>query len=144
LRAAVAALESYGFHPRSLRRLSNWIQLVRFCLVGSSGYVLNLAVFSIAVEYLGLQYPLAAVCAYVVAVTNNFTLNRAWTFRGSDGAYTTQAVRYLVVSTSGLGGNLVLLTALVAAGTGALVAQATAIALMTPLTFLLNKLWSFG
>ena len=143
MRAAVAALQSYGIHPQSLRQLSNWLQLARFCIVGSCGYVVNLTVFALATDA-GVYYALAAVVAFVFAVTNNFVLNRIWTFDASDGAYATQAIRYLVVSLVGLGANLLLLTALVASGVTALAGQATAILLLTPLTFMLNKRWSFG
>ena len=41
------------------------------------------------------------------------------------------------------GANLVLLTLLVEAGLGKIVAQALAIVLVTPLNFVGNKLWSF-
>ena len=33
-------------------RRANWLQLVKFCLVGGSGYVVNLAVFTIAISAL--------------------------------------------------------------------------------------------
>jgi putative flippase GtrA len=53
-------------------------------------------------------------------------------------------MRFLVVSTLALGANLVVLTVLVALGLQEVLAQATAIVLVTPINFLGNKLWSFG
>ena len=60
-----------------LRKPANWLALVRFALVGASGYVVNLAVFALAVHALGVDYRVAAVLAFTVAVTNNFWLEPA-------------------------------------------------------------------
>ena len=69
----------------ALRRRRNWEQLVKFCIVGASGYVVNLAVFALAFHALGLHYLVAAVCSFLVAVTNNYSWNRLWTFRAQRG-----------------------------------------------------------
>ena len=127
----------------ALRRQANWVQLAKFCLVGGSGYVVNLAVYSALVAGLGVHYVLAAVCSFLVAVTNNYTWNRTWTFRHQRGHLVYQGMRFLLVSTIALGANLVFLTLLVAAGLGKIPAQAVAIVLVTPWNFLANKLWSF-
>src|SRR5437764_853786 len=83
----------------------------------------------------------AAACSFAVAVTNNYTLNRFWTFRGDRGHFAYQGLRFLLVSLVALGANLVCLRLLVAVGLGKVVAQAVAIMLVTPLNFVGNKLW---
>ena len=128
---------------RALRRSQNWIELAKFCAVGASGYVVNLAVYTALLHWAGLHYLAAAACSFVVAVTNNYTLNRLWTFRGQRGHFAYQGLRFLVVSLVALGANLVVLRVLVAFGLGKVVAQAVAIVLVTPLNFVGNKLWSF-
>ena len=129
------------------RRPGNWLQLFHFAVVGGSGYVVNLIVFSLLTSGAGLNHLLAAVGAFAVAVTNNFLLNRHWTFRrqGSAEAHAGfQAARFLTVSTVGLGVNLAVLAALVdGAGMGELPGQAIAVALATPVNFVGNKLWTF-
>ena len=40
----------------ALRRRRNWEQLVKFCLVGASGYAVNLWVFSFLVLVVGIHY----------------------------------------------------------------------------------------
>ncbi len=55
---------------------ADWQQLVRFCVVGASGYLVNLAVFSVLVHVVGAHYALAAVGAFCVAWTNNFALEQ--------------------------------------------------------------------
>jgi putative flippase GtrA len=127
-----------------LRKRKNWEQLVKFCLVGATGYVVNLWVFSLLVLVLGVHYIPAAICSFLVAVTNNYTWNRVWTFRAQRGHVAYQGMRFLVVSTVALGANLIVLEMLVRAGLTEVVAQAIAIVLVTPVNFVGNKLWSFG
>jgi dolichol-phosphate mannosyltransferase len=128
---------------RALRRPQNWLQLAKFATVGASGYVVNLSVFAALVEGAGIHYLVAAVCSFLVAVTNNYTWNRLWTFRDQRGHVAYQGMRFLVVSVVALGANLAFLEALVSAGLDKIPAQATAIVLVTPLNFVGNKLWSF-
>jgi putative flippase GtrA len=128
---------------RALGRRHNWLQLGKFCAVGASGYLVNLAVYALLLRGAGLHYLLAATGSFLVAVTNNYTWNRVWTFRGQRGHVAYQGLRFLVVSTIALAANLVLLYGLVSLGVGELPAQAVAIVLVTPLNFVGNKLWSF-
>ncbi|HEU0335640.1 MAG TPA: GtrA family protein [Gaiellaceae bacterium] len=134
---------SWGRASRALRHPGNWAQLAKFCTVGASGYVVNLAVFTLLVRGFDVHHLAAAVCSFLVAVTNNYTWNRLWTFRHSRGRVAYQGMRFLVVSTLVLAVNLGLLELLVSAGVDEVVAQALAIVLVTPLSFLGNKLWSF-
>jgi dolichol-phosphate mannosyltransferase len=128
----------------ALRRRKNWEQLVMFSLVGISGYAVNLWVFSFLVLVVDLHYIPSAICSFLVAVANNYTWNRLWTFRDERAGVAYQGARFLVVSTLALGANLLVLYALVQAGLSEVVAQAIAIVLVTPVNFVGNKLWSFG
>ena len=140
LRASGALARTRG----ALSRPHNWLQLARFCTVGASGYVVNLVVFTLLLHGAGVHYLLAATLSFLVAVTNNYTWNRLWTFRGQRGHVGYQGLRFLVVSTLSLCANLVLLALLVRVGLAEVLAQAIAIVLVTPLNFVGNKLWSFG
>jgi putative flippase GtrA len=127
----------------SFRGRSNFPQLVRFCVVGASGYVVNLAIFAVLI-YAGLHYLPAATASFAVAVVNNYSWNRLWTFRGRRGGVYNQGLRFFVVSLGSLGGDLLLLHALVGLHADKLAAQAIAIVLVTPLNFLGSKLWAFA
>lgn len=127
------------------RRPASWWQLVKFGIVGGSGYLINLAVFAVLAGSLGAHHSAAAIGAFCVAVTNNFLWNRHWTFGPGDGSAGFQAARFFAVSVASLGLNLIVLEALISSGTvGALTAQAIAVAVAMPFNFLGNKLWTFA
>jgi putative flippase GtrA len=128
----------------AVRRRHNWEQLVKFCVVGGTGYVVNLAVYAALVAGFDVHYIPAAMCSFLVAVTNNYSWNRLWTFRAQRGHVGYQGMRFLVVSTLALGANLLVLHLLVTLGLNEVLAQAIAIILVTPINFVGNKLWSFG
>ena len=127
----------------SLRSPRNWGQLAQFCVVGAIGFAINLAVYRTLVHN-GVEFLVAAVCSFLVAVTSNYTLNRYWTFRDHRGHIGIQGMRFFAVSLVALGANLLLLELIVgAAGREKVLGQAIAIVLVTPLNFVGNKLWSF-
>ena len=105
--------------------------------------MVNLAVFAALVHWADMHYIPAAICSFLVAVTNNYVWNRLWTFRGQRGHVVFQGLRFLVVSTIALGANLLFLGILVWLGMPKVSAQAIAIVLVTPWNFVANKLWSF-
>lgn len=128
-----------------VRRRHNWVQLIKFCAVGGSGYVVNLAVFTVSVEIAELHHLLAATAAFVVAVTNNFWWNRHWTFGAGAGHAGFQAARFFAVSVGAFVFAAVILEVLVSGVEMAEIpAQAISIAAATPLNFVGNKMWSFG
>src|ERR1700751_997215 len=96
-----------------MRRSANWLQLVRFGLVGGLGFVVNIAVYTLFVHGAGVDYRLASVLAWMVAVANNFVWNRHWTFDAREGVAHHQAMRFLAVSLLTEAISLLLLTVLV-------------------------------
>ena len=128
-----------------LRKPHNWVQLVKFCAVGASGYVVNLCVFALCVEGLGAHHLVGATVAFVVAVLNNFWWNRHWTFRARSGHAGFQAARFFTVSVVAFLFAASVLELLVSvAEMPELPAQAISIIVATPLNFIGNKMWSFA
>ena len=128
---------------QALRRPHNWVQLAKFSTVGATGYVINLAVYTALLRGAGFHYTAAATCSFLVAVTNNYTWNRVWTFHDRRGHLGWQGLRFLVVALVAYAANLALLTGFIALGLDKIAAQAIAVVLVTPLNFIGNKLWSF-
>jgi putative flippase GtrA len=127
------------------RSRDSWWQLAKFALVGASGYLINLGVFALLADEIGIAHQVAAVAAFCVAVGSNFFWNRRWTFRPDSGPARFQAARFFAVSVASLGLNLGVLELLWRGGSvGSLTAQAIAVAVATPFNFLGNKLWTFA
>jgi putative flippase GtrA len=124
-------------------RPEDWAQLIRFCLVGASGFIVNLLVFALLFKVVDLHYLGSAVGSFCVAWTTNFALNKHWTFRRHGLSTLQQGARNLAVSLVGLALNLVILEALVQAGMPKIPAQAIAVSAVMPVSFLINRRWSF-
>src|SRR5437764_14001770 len=118
---------------RALRHPGNWVQLGKFSVVGASGYLINLGIYSALLRGANLHYLAAGACSFVVAAANNYWWNRHWTFRRQRGHVYYQGLRFLVVSLVALLANLGILHVLITAGLGKLVAQALAVVLVMPL-----------
>jgi len=87
-------------------------KLLRFAVVGGLGTALNLGLFYLLADLGRVSPSVAAVLCFAAAVTSNYLLNHAWTFRAemdgerpSPGRY----VRFVAVSLVGLGVNLAVL-----------------------------------
>jgi putative flippase GtrA len=120
-------------------------QLVKFGLVGATGFVINVSVFAFCLRVLDVHYRIAYVIAFCVAVTNNFVWNRVWTFRHQkdDSPVAMQGARFFAVSLVAAAGGFVLLEAFVRSGLPKIPAEMLAVALVVPISFLGNKHWSF-
>ena len=126
-------------------------QFVKFCLVGASGVIVNLAVFNLTMLLWRLAAghdPLAAkyvgnALGFVVSVLTNYYFNRRWTFRSS-GEVRRELPKFFTVSIAAYLANLAVFTVcLTQLHIGANPSQLIAIACVMPVNFLLNKLWSF-
>jgi dolichol-phosphate mannosyltransferase len=85
---------------RRTREFPRW-GFIKFCLVGSSGVVVDLSVYRLLLHF-HLPSPSARGVAILVAMTCNFLLNRNWTFRASrDRSGWAQYPRYLLSSALG-------------------------------------------
>ena len=127
-----------------LRHAGNWLQLVRYAVVGMSGVVLNMATFAVLVEVVDIDFRIAGVLAFSVAVLNNFLWHRGWTFAARTGHAGFQAARFTTVSVTAFVVGIGLLWLLVEAfGVPEVGAQAISLAIAAPLTFLVNRFWSF-
>jgi putative flippase GtrA len=129
----------------------NLRQFVKFCFVGGSGVVVNLAVFNLTMVVAGRfvsDHPswvpyLANGLGFVVSVLTNYYLNRRWTFR-STGAVSRELPRFFTVSVIAYAGNLaVFALCYEALHLGENPSQLIAIACVLPVNFALNKIWSF-
>lgn len=136
-----------------MRRVGDWarwvlrapllVQFVKFGLVGVSNTLIMLLVYTLLWNVLGVWYVAASAIGFAVGAVNGFLWNRAWTFKGHVGDALTP-VRWFVVQGCGLLGNAALVFLFVdGAGMGKLAGQALTIVVVTVLTFLVNRSWTF-
>lgn len=170
---------AFGRYSHSLK------QFVSFGVVGGSGVIVNLVVFALANNIghhlLGVSYqdavanlvgPFALrykqlynLAAFLVAVTWNFFLNRAWTFRGEGegqrAPFWHEYAPFLLTGFLANLGTMLILTALTNPTSPVYLpdalftdgdpfwrkraywGQALAIVVTMPINFVVNKLWTF-
>jgi putative flippase GtrA len=142
------AVVELPFHHRVRIGISsgeNWLQLIRFGVVGCTGYAVNLIAFALCVHVVGLDYKVASPIAYLVGTVNNFIWNSRWTFNHKKEAHPAiQGVKFFIVSLVSFGVNYGILVGLVSStGMDKVLAQAIANICGIPVNFLGQKLWSF-
>jgi putative flippase GtrA len=119
-------------------------QFVRFAVVGFACFVLTLATFTI-LDRSGAHYLVAGVAGYAAGIVLGFVLNRSWTFEATGRPARTQAARFLVVSGIGIALNALLLKLFVdGLETPNTAGEIVAVALTAPVTFAINRAWSFA
>jgi dolichol-phosphate mannosyltransferase len=122
-------------------------QFVRFALVGSSGVLTNLAVYSGLIYLLFVHYLIAASASFVTAMSGNFILNLRWTFKTHGRGFKAirdQYLKYAIVTLVSYVINILVLWILVDFWHWhKVVAQLTAIFMTTASNFLGSKLWAF-
>jgi putative flippase GtrA len=118
-------------------------QFVKFGIVGISNTLLTFAIYTLLLKVFGVWYLAASAIGFAVGAVNGFLLNRRWTFRGHVGdAFT--PVRWLIVQGCGLALNEGLLYVFVdSARVEKLLSQAFATVIVTVITFLANRAWTF-
>ncbi|MHB8234448.1 MAG: GtrA family protein [Solirubrobacteraceae bacterium] len=119
------------------------VQFVKFGIVGVSNTLLAFAIYTVLLKVFGVWYLAASAIGFVVGAVNGFLLNRRWTFAGHVGDSLTP-VRWGIVQGCGLALNEGLLFVFVDdAGIEKLLGQACATVIVTVITFLVNRAWTF-
>lgn len=123
-------------HPESRR-------VVKYGIVGMVNVAIDFLLYAVLVSF-GVWYVAAKTLSLVAATLNGYTFNRRWTFRAGRHQHHLLG-KYVAVQAGCLVTNLVLLTLLVEVlDQHAIVAQAIALPFVAALSFLANRLWTFG
>ncbi len=120
-------------------------RLLRYAIVGSLGTWID--IFIVYLLVIGLQYPLflGTAIAFITAATNNFLLNKIWTFGDVAGKYRRQYIKFLIVSTLWLWLTLVLMWLFVnILFISILWAKLWTSWIVLSWNFLANKYWTFA
>ncbi|HLF00131.1 MAG TPA: GtrA family protein [Gaiellaceae bacterium] len=122
---------------------SRLAQSLKFVIVGAGGFALNVLAFALLFG-LGAWYLAASVLAYLLSNGAMYLGNRYFTFRLSHDGFVGAYLRYLAVGGVVAGLTVVLLAGFVEGlGLDPRSAQALALSLLVPGSFLLSKRFAF-
>jgi len=76
--------------------------LVKYATVGVIGTAMDVGSLYVFVDVLHISLLVATAMSFILAVINNYILNKLWTFRKSDRNYRKQFIKYFIVSVVGL------------------------------------------
>ena len=85
------------------------LKFLKFACVGFSGLVIDFSVTYICKEKLRIHKFVSNAIGFVIAATNNYILNRVWTFESSNSKIGLEFVEFFGVSVVGLGVNTMVL-----------------------------------
>jgi len=79
-------------------------RFLKFAVVGTIGALVDFAAFNILTRFFHVNPVLASVISFIVAVLNNFTWNRYWTYPDSRSKpLTGQIIEFVIVNLIGVG-----------------------------------------
>ena len=85
------------------------LKFIKFGVVGCSGMIIDFGTTYICKEILKINKYLSNGFGFVLAATSNYFLNRIWTFENHNEEVGAQYAQFMIVSTIGLGINLLTL-----------------------------------
>lgn len=84
-------------------------QVAKFGVVGLSGTIIDLGIYNLLSILLGVNIYFARTISFILAATNNYFLNRKWTFRSTEKKVVRQYGQFFLVSAIGLCLNLLIM-----------------------------------
>lgn len=128
--------------PHQSNRNLNKRSLIAFLFVGGFATGLQYLLALLFVFLLGMPAAVASTCGYAISAVANYLLNARLTFR-STGSHRQTAPRFIVVASTGLVLNYVLLSCLVTLGLHFSIAQIVTTLCVILWNYLINGLWTF-
>jgi putative flippase GtrA len=133
-----------GLRALAAARAELALQALRYGLAGTTAVAFLFVVLVAQVELLGVPKTLASAIAFASAIPVNYLLQRRFVF-AAGGGYLASVARHLVVTGLTLGLNTLLFWLLVERlGTPYTLAQLLVIAIVVPVSFVLNRHYTFG
>lgn len=122
----------------------NFKPFIRYSIVGAMGTFVDLASLYFFVEYMKIPVIPAAILSFMLAVINNFLLNKIWTFKVASRNYRKLFIKFLIVSLVGLGLTIACMQILVnILEIWYMFAKAATSLIVLTWNFLANKFWTF-
>ena len=123
----------------------NFKPFLKYCVVGVSGTAVDVGALYIFIEYFNLPLLTATTLAFLLAVVNNFILNKIWTFENKSKNYKKLFIKFLIVSLVGLIlTNASMYTLVEIAGIWYIYSKLITSGIVLTWNFLGNKFWTFS
>jgi dolichol-phosphate mannosyltransferase len=88
-------------------------EIVKFGIVGLVGTVIDIGIYNFLIFGAGLaSMYVARTISFIASASNNYILNRKWTFRSQEKRVARQFTQFFIVSLIGLGLNLIIMASL--------------------------------
>ena len=89
---------------------NSMLQLIRYCFVGGSAFMVDAGGLYVLTEYAGIYYLLSATISFIAGLVVNYLLSTSWIFRKSKLVNRwTEFVIYSAIGVVGLGMNALFL-----------------------------------
>lgn len=126
---------------------NNFLQFIKFCLVGVSNFAVSYVVYAVTL-FLGFHWIVGSVLGFVISVLNSFYWNNKYVFTTGSGEHRSwwQALikTYISYAFSGLLlSNVLLFLWNDVLGIPELLGPVINLVVTTPINFVVNKLWAF-
>ncbi len=129
----------------SIDKLEEFLQFLRFAGVGGLGTITDVSVLNLLRFALGQPVLLSNTISISVAIVQNYTLHRYWTFANHEKSeVSSQLAKFTITSLIGLGLSNLMLQPLVSLWVRVVLEFMGPIALMDPLSTNLGKLTSIA
>jgi putative flippase GtrA len=132
-------------------------QFLKFCIIGFSSMIIDVGISWYLTYHLQMLWFVAKTISFALAVTNGYTWNSMWTFRGMGaGPRHEQYVKFVAINIVGLVLNIGIMKSIFFLFTGHLIhhgspdktqfaiATAVAVVCVAVWNFVMNKKWTFN
>jgi Predicted membrane protein len=119
-------------------------KLIKFCVVGFSGMIVDFGTTWLLKEKAGLNKYLSNSAGFILAASSNYCLNRIWTFHSQNTRIATEYFSFIGISFIGLGiNNLILYLLTEKLHLNFYLSKLCAIGVVTLWNFVMNYLVTF-
>lgn len=129
--------------PYFVRLIYKHKKIVKFCVVGFIGAAIDFGLLAILVEVFAWPVLIANTCSFIIALVNNFWLNKFWTWRDTSDQHVGQFVKYSLTSVVGLGINTLLMWLSLKIGLYYLLAKFFISIIVAFWNYSVNNWWTF-
>lgn len=120
-------------------------EFIKFCIVGLSNLVIDMAGYYVLTRFAHLYYIIAGVISFTIAVTWSFYINSKWTFKVEKDTSWNRYIKFIVANLISMIISLSLLfMAVDILGWHDMMAKLVSAVFVAMLNFSINKYWTFG